>query len=184
MNTQPVSRKLLNLAAIGALGAGLMLQPSLSLAQGAAPTAAPSSPAIPSATQPAAPMRTGAARSDAQIDAHLKQLHTQLKITAAEEQQWNSFAQIVRDNEHQISGLLEQRRQNAKTMSALDNLTSYQQITQAHADGLAKLVPAFDQLYSKMPDAQKKVADNVFNQRIERRTAHSSHSPQTKASSG
>jgi len=187
MNTQAVSRKLLQLAAIGALGAGLLLQPSPSFAQGAAPQATPSSTASPPAASPSvtpAKAHRRGPQSDADIEAHLKRLHAQLKITPAEEDQWSAMAQIIRDNEHQISSLLEARRVNAKSMTALDNLRGYQQLMQAHADGVAKLLPAFEQLYNQMPDAQKKVADNVFNQRGRTRTAHAPHQTAPKSSNG
>ena len=77
-----------------------------------------------------------APRTDAQVEAHLKRLHAQLKITSAESQQWDALAAVIRDNEKEMNGLLEQREQKAKSMTALDNLRSYEEITDAHAEGM------------------------------------------------
>jgi hypothetical protein len=49
-----------------------------------------------------------------------------------------------------------------QSMTAVQNLRSYQQFAQAHVDGLKNLTSAFETLYDAMPDAQKKNADEVF----------------------
>jgi hypothetical protein len=54
-------------------------------------------------------------------------------------------------------------------MNAVDNLKSYDQITDAHAEGLKKITPDFEKLYNQMSPAQKKTADSVFNQRVNQR---------------
>lgn len=172
MNPGTFSRRFATLTAMAVLGAGLLAQSPVAFAQSS------TSPSMPSSTAPtpqpapqSQPNRESPAaqemlpHSDAQIEAHLKRLHDQLKITPAQTDQWNALAQVIRDNEHRISGLIQQRRKNTKTMNAVDNLRGYEEITAAHADGLKKLVPAFEKLYGQMSDAQKKTADTVFNQR-------------------
>ena len=49
-------------------------------------------------------------------------------------------------------------------MTAVDDLKSYSEIADAHADGLKKFTPAFEPLYAGMSDAQKKSADTLFRQ--------------------
>lgn len=195
MNMRHFLPRLGSWTAAVALGTGLLLQAPLSFAQtapqasGTAPsTSAPAAPAAPSTPAPA-PSHAAAQprhpRTDAEIEAHLKQLHSQLKITAAETDQWNDVAQIIRDNEHQLSQLLEQRQQQASKMNALDNLRNYEAIADAHADGLKKLVPAFEQLYDTMPAAQKKVADRVFSQQARQHsTAHATPSSSKSSTHG
>ncbi len=51
----------------------------------------------------------------------------------------------------------------ADSMTALEDLNSYQKFAQAHVDGLKNLIASFKTLYSAMPEAQRKVADDVFN---------------------
>ena len=100
-----------------------------------------------------------------QVETRIKSLHDQLKITPAQEAQWATVAQAMRDSASKINALIQQRAQSAKTMSAVDDLHSYQAIAQAHADGLGNLVPAFETLYASMSDAQQKNADAVFKKR-------------------
>jgi protein CpxP len=47
-------------------------------------------------------------------------------------------------------------------MTAVADLQMYQKFAQAHVDGLKNLISSFQALYDTMPDAQKKVADKVF----------------------
>ena len=76
--------------------------------------------------------------SDAdRVEARIKDMHAKLKITQA-------------------------RSEHAKTMTAVDDLKSYAEITDAHADGIKKFTPVFATLYAEMPDAQKKEADTLF----------------------
>lgn len=96
------------------------------------------------------------------IEQRITALHAQLKITQAEEPQWQAVAQVMRDNASSVGTLVEQRKAQAGQMTAVDDLKSYEAITDAHADGLKKLIPAFEQLYVSMSDDQKKTADTIF----------------------
>jgi hypothetical protein len=53
-------------------------------------------------------------------------------------------------------------------MTAVDDLKSYGEIADAHADGIKKLTPVFAALYASMSDAQKKEADAIFRGRKRR----------------
>ena len=79
------------------------------------------------------------------IEQRIASLHASLKITTDEEPKWAAVAQAMRDN-----------------AAAIDDLKMYQKFAQAHVDGLKNLISSFGTLYSAMPDAQKKVADTVF----------------------
>jgi protein CpxP len=98
------------------------------------------------------------------VEAHIADLHRKLKITSDEEPKWTEVAQVMRDNAQKIDALLQQRRDNLGGMSAVDDLNSYRDVTQAHLDGLQKLITAFSGLYDTMPPDQKKTADMVFAQ--------------------
>jgi hypothetical protein len=117
---------------------------------------------------------TGAAapaKANDRVEQHIKQLHDQLKITAAEEPQWTVVAQTMRDNAMQIDQLITKREQR-NTMTALEDLDSYAQISQANSDGVKKLAAVFAPLYNAMSDEQKRNADKVFNESHERHAAH------------
>lgn len=116
-------------------------------------------------TAPAASVPAAKPAAANPVEARIQSLHDQLKITAAEEPQWNAVAQAMRDNAKSTGALIAERNKKAKTMSAVDDLRSYRAILQTHLDGIDKLTTAFEALYSAMPEAQKKVADAVFSRR-------------------
>jgi hypothetical protein len=129
---------------------------------GAAGTFALADAATPEAT-PASSHSTATPRSqEDRVETRIKELHQKLKITAAQESQWNSFAEVMRDNAQTVDAVLKERSENIHAMSAMDDLRSYQKLADAHADGLKKLVPAFETLYNSMSEDQKKTADIVF----------------------
>ncbi|HLI21554.1 MAG TPA: Spy/CpxP family protein refolding chaperone [Stellaceae bacterium] len=162
------SRKILAFAAAAALGTGLSGWSSLAQAQSAGTTTPPgmqsTAPSSPATAQNAKP------RSDAQVEARIKQLHSQLKITKDQENDWGAVAQDMRDNAQQMASLLQDRAAaKSKPMTAVDNLKNYEQIVDAQADGLKKITPDFEKLYDEMSPAQKKTADTIFNQRLNQR---------------
>ena len=121
--------------------------------------------AVMAATLAVAPALVRAADKDAHEDRaelRIKQMHVKLKITPAEEEQWFKVAQAMRDNAITMDRLTQARADQGKTMNAIDDLRSYAEITEAHADGLRKLTPAFAALYLTMSDAQKLDADTMF----------------------
>jgi periplasmic protein CpxP/Spy len=98
------------------------------------------------------------------VEQRITTLHASLKITPAEETQWNSVAQAMRENAAAMDKLAATNRTTPpQNMTAVQDLQSYQQFAQAHVDGLKNLTSAFSTLYDAMPDAQKKNADEVFH---------------------
>jgi|HubBroStandDraft_1064217.scaffolds.fasta_scaffold188664_1 hypothetical protein len=125
----------------------------------ASPSFAASSPA-PSqqamvATAPESP-------GDAPVDTRIKELHRRLHITDAQKAQWDNLAQVMRDNAQAMADLEKQRASDAKSMTAVAVVKSYSEVIQAHEDGMKKFIPAFEDLYNSMSDAQKKTADSLF----------------------
>jgi hypothetical protein len=98
------------------------------------------------------------------VEQRITNLHAALKITPEQGTQWNAVAQAMRENAANMDKLVAADRTTApQNMSAVEDLKSYQKFAQAHVDGLKNLIASFDKLYAAMPDAQKKVADGVFN---------------------
>jgi hypothetical protein len=156
------SRTILTIAAAAAIGSGLAWSP-LAQAQSASTTPPPAATA-PSAT-PSTSAQAVKPRSDVQVEGRITQLHKQLKITKDQEGAWGTVAQDMRDNARAMSSDLKDRNAG-KAMTAADNLKSYAKIADTYADGLKKIAPDFDKLYAQMSPAQKKTADQIFNQRI------------------
>lgn len=121
-------------------------------------------PAAPDAPASAPTAKKAASRTD-RVEAHIKKLHQQLKITSAEEAQWNKVADTMRENAQEMDALIAKRQSGEGSMNAVDDLNSYGELAQAHADGVKKMSAAFSPLYDSMPDEQKKIADAVFHHR-------------------
>jgi periplasmic protein CpxP/Spy len=102
------------------------------------------------------------ASSEERVEARIKNMHGKLKITQTQEDKWTKVAQVMRDNAKSMDVLTQARFEHAKTMTAVDDLKSYGEITDAHADGIKKFTPVFATLYASMSDAQKKEADALF----------------------
>lgn len=106
------------------------------------------------------------------VEQRIVTLHAALKITPDEDAKWNAVAQTMRENAANMDKLIAASRTTApQTMSAVDDLEQYQKFTQAHVDGLKNLISSFSTLYSAMPDAQKKIADGVFESAHQTATA-------------
>jgi periplasmic protein CpxP/Spy len=142
--------------------AGFLSAPAVALAQSA--QTPPSAPAAPSpGAGKAAPVTPEAAR----VETRIKQLHAQLKITPAEQTQWDQFAQVMRDNARDMDQAIMQRAQQFSSMTAVEDMKSYEEIAAAHVEHLQKLLPVFQSLYDSMSAEQKKQADDVFRERSE-----------------
>jgi periplasmic protein CpxP/Spy len=123
--------------------------------------------ASPSSSRAASPEQgvatAGTASKADRVEARIKELHAKLKITPAQEELWNNVAQAMRDNGKTMEALIKARTEKEGAMTAIDDLKSYSDIAEAHADGLKKFIPAFEPLYASMSDAQKKSADTLFH---------------------
>ena len=119
------------------------------------------SPSRAASPEPAMATAGKVSRPD-RVEARIKELQTKLKITPAQEELWNNVTQVMRNNAKTMEALIKARSKKAGTMTAVDDLKSYGEIVEAHADGINKFIPAFESLYASMSDAQKKDADKLF----------------------
>ena len=162
-------------AALLSLPAAAWAQSSQSPAMQAASPPPPASAASPMADHP-----VPGKNAEERVEHRIKELHAQLRITPAEEPQWNQFAEVMRDNARAMDQAFRERAERFESMNAVQNMQSYEKLAQAHAQDLEKLVPAFQKVYDAMPDQQKQVADQVFRataeQHAQRRAAHHARS--------
>jgi periplasmic protein CpxP/Spy len=145
---------------------GLLALPAAALAQNAQ-SAAPAVPPAPAAASPMSSHPVPGQTMAQRVEAHIRELHAQLRITPAETPQWDQFATVMRDNARDMDRAFTQRAEQYPTMTAVQNMQSYEQIAEAHADHLQKLVPAFQNLYNVMPPTQKQLADQLFRANAE-----------------
>ena len=113
-------------------------------------------------------------RYHATLDERIQTMHQRLSITPQQEDAWNRFAQVMRDNANAVEGDYKQRSSTIGTMSAADNLRNYAQIEQDRAQNVQRLSAAFDPLYGQLSDQQKKTADTMFR-RYEMNERHGRH---------
>ena len=121
--------------------------------------------AVIAAEGDAAPAKTAVSAKptiDHEEEQHINQLHDQLKITPEQQALWNNVAEIMRNNDKKIDALVKERHDKASTMTAVEDLRSYGEVTATHAADIKTFIPAFERLYDSMSAAQKATADNVF----------------------
>jgi hypothetical protein len=116
----------------------------------------------PSATA-APPQGPGAA-----VEAKISELHRKLHITSAEEPQFRTYADAMRQNAQTMAALFAERAKSTD-LSAVARLRWYAQLTAAHAEAVGKLVAPFEALYQGLSADQKKAADTLFQQIQQRR---------------
>ena len=131
---------------------------------GGAYAQSPDRAADPAGSEAAQHAPKSAAERHADVERHIVDLHANLKITPAEESLWVAVVQTMRDNASNIDTALDKREDTDGT--AIDDLNAYANLVQAHADGVKKLSAVFTPLYASMSGEQKKVADDVFAQRM------------------
>ena len=97
------------------------------------------------------------------VEQRITTLKAALKITPDQEKKWNGVAQAMRDNASRMEKLVaEKRKIPPEKTTAVDDLKTYQEFTEARLDGLKHLTSAFKSLYDTMTPKQKKNADTVF----------------------
>ena len=97
------------------------------------------------------------------VEQRIAELHAALKVTPDQEAAWKEVAQDMRENAAAMGKLIaETRKTPPQNMTAVADLQMYQKFAQTHVDGLKNLLSHFEAFYAEMPDAQKKIADEVF----------------------
>jgi protein CpxP len=155
--THPIaaSAPIMRSVAIAALMGATMLATPLSAARAEQAVAA-QTPAAAAATE----------TKGETVEQRITNLHAALKITPDQDAKWNAVAQAMRENASSMDKLIaSDRTAPPQNKTAVEDLKTYQQFAQAHVDGLKNLIGSFSTLYAAMPDAQKKVADDVFTAR-------------------
>jgi len=141
----------------------------------ASPLTAMAAGSVPSADIQAAQATAAKTSPRETVEQRIASLHASLGITAGEEADWNGVTKAMRENAAVMERLISERSAKDRTsMTAVEDLTTYERFARAHVEGLKGLTASFTTLYKTMPDAQKKVADSVFqNFGHEKSAAHS-----------
>ena len=123
---------------------------------------APATAQTPDSQKPPAAAAATSSKPET-VEQRIATLKTALKITPDLEPKWTKVAQAMRDNASQMEKLVATKRAiPPEKTTAVDDLKTYQEFTQARLDGLKNLTSSFKSLYDSMPADQKKNADQVF----------------------
>ena len=96
------------------------------------------------------------------LETRISDLHQKLQITPEQETKWKAVAKVMQTNAEASRALVEEKRKDEATMTAVADLNAYADIAEAHAKHARKMAKVFTELYNTMSDDQKKVADEVF----------------------
>ena len=97
------------------------------------------------------------------IEDRLASVRAELKITAAQEPLWTTYANAVRDNAQTMaSRCASMMGQGTSALSLPDRLDLHEQVMTAQLDALRTTNKALKPLYASFDDAQKRTADKLF----------------------
>ncbi len=165
---------------VAVVGAAFALAVALPLPFAAVAANTDDSKATAAQSPTAAQARTSAAKSASRanstshadrVETRIRDLHSKLGITPAQEDRWNAVAQVMRDNAQNLDAIQQTRLDNASRMTAVEDVRSYSELADAHAQGLKNFVPAFQALYDSLSPAQQKNADQMFRGRMQAQAA-------------
>lgn len=99
------------------------------------------------------------------IEARLAYAKTALKITPAQESQWNALASVLRRHATAMDQQITQRRAENRDqpVSAIERLTRRQTMMAESAARMNEVLEAAKPLYAALNDDQKKEADALLN---------------------
>ena len=168
LHTALSSARLRSLTITGLMAATMLTAPIATLrAESPILMAQATVPATVTPLPGAPPNRAAAGATEAAgetVEQRITNLRAALKITGDQDAAWQGVAKAMRENAAAMDKLIAATRTNPpQNTTAVEDLTSYQKFAQAHVDGLKNLIASFSTLYTAMPAAQKKIADDVFN---------------------
>lgn len=146
-----------------ALGATTALTAPAAFAQtpAAPPTAAQPAPPPP-AGNPAGPQHAHHA-FHSHIEGRIAYLKAELKITPAQEPQFDKVAQAMRENaSERQKDFQDMRASHGQQQTAVDRLDSEIKMAQTHAREDQRFLTAFKPLYDSLSPDQKQAADDMY----------------------
>lgn len=105
----------------------------------------------------------------ANVEQRIADLHASLHITAAQDQAWGAFSQVMLDNAQSMQDSRAANATQADARTAPDVMQGYAQATMLHAQNMAKLSAAFGTLYAVLTPDQKTMADTMFRMKADER---------------
>ena len=95
------------------------------------------------------------------VDGRIAFLKAELKITPAQETQWQQVDAAMRENAEALDQTITTARQNRTDMDAVQRLELREQFAKVRADNDARLVAAFKPLYASLSAEQQQTANQL-----------------------
>jgi len=95
------------------------------------------------------------------VDGRIAFLKAELKITPAQEPQWQRVEAAMRENAKDLDQTTSAARQNRSGMDAVQRLESREQFAKVRADNDARLLAAFKPLYGSLSPEQQQMANQL-----------------------
>ena len=145
----------------------------VSLALAAAAPLAAAQATAPDASQPRQAQRPDHGKRDARlpserVEARLAEAKTKLKITAAQEAQWNAFADVTRKHAKAADETIKTMRDGQRSqqkLTAVERLERRQKLAAAQSQRLTEVLAAAKPLYAALSADQKAIADDMLTPR-------------------
>jgi periplasmic protein CpxP/Spy len=96
------------------------------------------------------------------VDGRIAFLKAELKITPAQETQWQQVATAMRENANALDHTITTVREQRGTADAVQRLTLREQFAKVRAENDARLVTAFKPLYASLSSEQQQIANELF----------------------
>jgi Spy/CpxP family protein refolding chaperone len=95
------------------------------------------------------------------VEGRIAFLKAQLKITPAQEAQWQQVEAAMRENAKTLDQTITTARQNRGNMDAVQRLELREQLARVRVDNDARLLAAFKPLYASLSPEQQQMANQV-----------------------
>jgi hypothetical protein len=95
------------------------------------------------------------------VDGRIAFLKAELKITPAQETQWQQVATAMRENANALDQAISTAREQRGTTDAVQRLSQREQFAKVRAENDARLVTAFKPLYASLSSEQQQIANNL-----------------------
>jgi periplasmic protein CpxP/Spy len=145
------------LALAAMLGGTAALPVDAAFAQGANPAPAP-----------AAPQQQAPRVRPSHVEGRIAYMKAELKITSAQEAQFDKVAQALRQNDTERRQSFTQIRAERRNQTALQRLEAQARFSAMRAQQSDRFLAAFRPLYDSLSSDQKKAADDLFGGHMRR----------------
>src|ERR1700720_645297 len=99
------------------------------------------------------------------VDGRIAFLKAELKITPAQETEWQPVAAAMRENAKALDQTITTARQNRTTADAVQRLELREQFAKVRADNDARLLAAFKPLYTILSPEHQQMANQLIGAR-------------------